>query len=151
MKICRLDLTHCGLVKPYGDRIGSTSAQVMFYYLTVPSHYLKLCWLTHVTISDVQLQSSGGNFTWHVCWWLGEAMSRGISNHVSFNEIFWVQHQVDGLAQERRNSIANTLELRLSCTNPSMWRVAEQQNTFILKLTLGLWEIHFSMKISQIY
>ena len=30
---------------------------------------------------------------------------------------------VDGLVQERRNSIANTLELRLSCTNPSMYRL----------------------------
>ena len=28
---------------------------------------------------------------------------------------------VDGLVQERRNSIANALELRLSCTNPTMW------------------------------
>ena len=28
---------------------------------------------------------------------------------------------VDGLMQERRNSIANTLELRLSCTNPSLY------------------------------
>ena len=28
---------------------------------------------------------------------------------------------VDGLMQERRNSIANALELRLSCSNPSMW------------------------------
>ena len=27
---------------------------------------------------------------------------------------------IDGLVQERRNSIANTLELRLSCTNPSI-------------------------------
>ena len=26
-----------------------------------------------------------------------------------------------GLMQERRNSIANALELRLSCTNPSIW------------------------------
>ena len=31
----------------------------------------------------------------------------------------WVY--VDGLVQERRNSIANALELRLSCTNPSMY------------------------------
>ena len=30
---------------------------------------------------------------------------------------------VDGLVQERRNSIANALDLRLSCTNPSMWDV----------------------------
>ena len=27
--------------------------------------------------------------------------------------------QFDGLMQERRNSIANALELRISCTNPS--------------------------------
>ena len=27
---------------------------------------------------------------------------------------------IDGLVQERRNSIANTLELHLSCTNPSI-------------------------------
>ena len=30
-----------------------------------------------------------------------------------------VQLEVDGFMQERRNSIANTLELRLSCTNQS--------------------------------
>ena len=28
---------------------------------------------------------------------------------------------IDGLMQERCNSIANALELRLSCTNPSIW------------------------------
>ena len=30
--------------------------------------------------------------------------------------------EVDGLVQERRNSISNALELRLSCTNPSKWK-----------------------------
>ena len=29
---------------------------------------------------------------------------------------------IDGLVQERRNSIANALELRLSCTNLSIWQ-----------------------------
>ena len=29
------------------------------------------------------------------------------------------RRQIDGLVQERRNSIANALELRLSCINPS--------------------------------
>ena len=29
------------------------------------------------------------------------------------------KHQTDGLMQERRNSIANAVELCLSCTNPS--------------------------------
>ena len=28
---------------------------------------------------------------------------------------------ISGLVQERHNSIANALELRLSCTNPSTW------------------------------
>ena len=35
----------------------------------------------------------------------------------------WYQNMIlhiDGLVQERRNSIANALELRLSCTNPSI-------------------------------
>ena len=31
----------------------------------------------------------------------------------------FLQYHVDGLVQEWRNSIANALELRLSCTNPS--------------------------------
>ena len=31
------------------------------------------------------------------------------------------QHNIDGLVQERHNSIANALELRLSCTNLSMY------------------------------
>ena len=31
-----------------------------------------------------------------------------------------VEPNIDGLVQERRNSIANALELRLSCTNPSI-------------------------------
>ena len=32
-----------------------------------------------------------------------------------------LQTHIDGLMQERRNSVANALELRLSCTNPSIW------------------------------
>ena len=41
----------------------------------------------------------------------------------SFYQRFWLTNldQVNGLLQERRNSIANALELRLSCTNPSSW------------------------------
>ena len=30
---------------------------------------------------------------------------------------------IDGLVQERRNSIANALELRLPCTNPSKCQI----------------------------
>ena len=31
---------------------------------------------------------------------------------------------IDGLVQERLNSIAYALDLRRSCTNPSIWRCA---------------------------
>ena len=37
-----------------------------------------------------------------------------------FYKTFTLQ-QIDGLAQERRNSIANALKLRLSCTNSSIY------------------------------
>ena len=42
-------------------------------------------------------------------------------NHQSsiITKILWAHF--DGLEQERRNSIANALELRLSCTNPSIY------------------------------
>ena len=38
--------------------------------------------------------------------------------------VFWKQ-QIDGSLQEKRNSIANALELRFSCTNP--WRYLGNQ------------------------
>ena len=34
--------------------------------------------------------------------------------------LVFMVHDVDGLMQEWHNSIANAMELRLSCTNPSM-------------------------------
>ena len=40
-------------------------------------------------------------------------------NHVSKKAIKHNKAQINGLVQERRNSIADALELRLSCTNPS--------------------------------
>ena len=32
-----------------------------------------------------------------------------------------IKYEINGLVQERHNSIANALELRLSCNNPSKW------------------------------
>ena len=37
---------------------------------------------------------------------------------------------IDGSVQERHNSIANALELCLSCTNPSIWCLFEYPNLF---------------------
>ena len=42
---------------------------------------------------------------------------------------------LDGLVQERRNSIANALELRLSCTNPSLCSLS------VASCLLTLWVI----------
>ena len=45
-------------------------------------------------------------------------------------------HDINGLVQERRNSIANALELRLSCTNPGL--VQERRNSIANALELRL-------------
>ena len=53
---------------------------------------------------------------------------------------------IDGLVQERRNSSALTLELCLSCTNPSVWSLCfmqEQHNFFRdldCELVNSLWD-----------
>ena len=39
----------------------------------------------------------------------------------SLTLLTWVCSHMDGLVQEKRNSIANALELRLSCTNTSIY------------------------------
>ena len=36
---------------------------------------------------------------------------------------------IDGLVQERRNSIADLLELRLSCTNPWIWLIYDDKES----------------------
>ena len=54
----------------------------------------------------------------HAYWCPGDARNCSISNHY-----------IDALVQERRNSIASALELRLSCINPSIF-ILFTQNTF---------------------
>ena len=49
-------------------------------------------------------------------------------------------HNIGELLQERRNSIVNALELRLSCTNPSIWvsRIpwkSKQNTLFVIRRT----------------
>ena len=46
-----------------------------------------------------------------------------ICGAVHRGRVQYIQYGIDGLVQERRNSIANALELRHSCTNPSIWYV----------------------------
>ena len=39
--------------------------------------------------------------------------------------LLWPSDDIDGLVQQRCNSIANTLEWRLSCINPSIYGTSE--------------------------
>ena len=47
-------------------------------------------------------------------------------NHVSKRGHLWNQMTFERLVQDRCNSIANALELRLSCIDPLIWRVNER-------------------------
>ena len=52
----------------------------------------------------------------------------------------WYNHNhIDGLVQERCNSIANTLELHLSCINPSIYNCT----------TAFIWSYHFCCSYNQ--
>ena len=88
-------------------KLGKTGS-VIVCCLTVPSNYLNQCWLHKWVPSP---------FT---CWQFLRKCTR------------WSLQYIDGLVQGRRNSIANTLELRLSCTNPLTSEHLELQFTFVL-------------------
>ena len=75
--------------------------------------------LTHCQ-TDSQDQTSGGrNNKFSFNKMRGE-MSSILFRHYVEKSCFSAIFHIDGLVQERRNSIANALELRLSCTNPSI-------------------------------
>ena len=62
----------------------------------------------------------------HFSWWTSCITFADVadSDDIRFltdKELCWFQLHIDRLMQERRNSIANAQELRLSCTNSSMW------------------------------
>ena len=42
----------------------------------------------------------------------------------------WQLLYIDGLVQERHNSSALAIELRLSCTNPSIWLITLGRNSW---------------------
>ena len=72
---------------------------------------------------DVLSSHSRSRFLW-MKQWLCPVMSQiHCWSMVSF-ALDIRKKKVNGLVQERHNSIANALELRLSCTNPSMCQVS---------------------------
>ena len=48
-----------------------------------------------------------------------------------------LQYQIDGLMQERGNSIANALELRLSGTNPLKYSHKDEKNLHLNALIIA--------------
>ena len=83
---------------------------------------------------------------WNIPCWPNETKSScdrlGMGWHCDFTvwyySLFWLQY-FNGLVQERRNSIANAIELHLYCTNPSIF----PQNSYkkIQKLTFDVWKL----------
>ena len=58
--------------------------------------------------------------------------SRGIVAGSMSSNMHYMDGYIDGLVQERRNSIANTMECRVSCTNPSIY-----ENVYFLITVCG--------------
>ena len=73
---------------------------------------------------------------------LSEPMMVSLLTHICVTRPQWVnasQHHINGLMQERHNSIANPLELYLSCTNPSTW-------AWWCK-SLGIWTVCSTLRV----
>ena len=56
----------------------------------------------------------------------------------SYKTLMLAAGEIDGLVQERRNSIANALELCLSCNNPSKWFLVIHNKTTCAILVLRI-------------
>ena len=69
------------------------------------------------------------NLPWYLWWWPVEWM---VSRWIQRNS----QEDIDGLVHERHNSIANALELRLSCINPSIWNASDYLQTMVRRVTI---------------
>ena len=56
--------------------------------------------------------------------------------HLTSSQTIHVYLNIYGLVQERRNSIANALDLRLSCTNPSIYMIFIFTFSFLIVVPL---------------
>ena len=73
-------------------------------------------WVMNKMVDILQM-----SFSTAVSWMEMCCILTKISLNLRWNQRFSVtcwRHHIDGLVQERRNSIASAMELRLSCTNP---------------------------------
>ena len=96
-------------------------------HLILPVHYWyfrqqwHVCCSRHMTsrinlkhFASVTIEMATSNLLWKIL--LLNLVSSGC---IVAGKLCYLQNQIDGLVQERRNSNALTMELRLSCTNPS--------------------------------
>ena len=63
------------------------------------------------THTESQSMVTDSSYVSHILHWQGATNVNNEKRYILY---------IDGLVQERRNSIANALELRLPCTNPSI-------------------------------
>ena len=78
---------------------------IVFESLKITTIYLWLLWME--MIDEFMRRGSAEKIKIYICY-----VKQWICSH-------WMP--IDGLVQERCNSIANALELHLSCTNPWIW------------------------------
>ena len=108
----------------------------VFFGVSMPS-----CW----TNSQVVSEWDALTFLWHQC-------SAETGLYFTKMQNIWLllyEKDFDGLMEERRNSIANALELRLSSTNPSIWSLYHilMTNSMISGLTC-MWTYHKHLEIN---
>ena len=113
----RRNINPCGVGSEYSIIIRSTPYMLMPQWLKEPSAAMVLCRI-HRALSSM---STNLNF---LC-------------HLSVKELYKTQVHIDGFVQERHNSIANAMELRLSCTNPSIFLFLEIKDSVHKGLSLS--------------
>ena len=99
------------------ERLG-TKIVVPIMAARVTSLWQNLSW----KYSHFPLPESGLATTWAPIfqkWFIGLIIQ--ILSKYNTCSYYVLNNDLDGLVQERCNSIANAMELRLSCTNPSIW------------------------------
>ena len=105
-KICVIGLNTFGVKTEYSRQTRSLPKLLMPWLLVSPGHQQLGYWLCRINRS---LSSRGKDFNYLHCLYVEKLLK------------VQIYFYVDRLVQDRRNSIANALELRLSWTNPSMF------------------------------
>ena len=98
----------------------STLVQVMAWCPQATSHYLNQSWSRSLMPYGIPVPQ----------WAKITTTKQNKTICIFFYTVSTVLH-INELVQEKRNSIANALELHLSCTNPSTWCHQPNQSTLV--------------------